>query len=44
MSIYVKTNSGPRALSNIVDIVSLKTNSYDKCVKNIQTADLKLLV
>ena len=33
MSIYVKTNSGPGALSNIVDIVSLKANSYDKRVK-----------
>lgn len=33
MSIYVKTSSGTGALSNTVDIVSLKTNIYNKCVK-----------
>ena len=34
MSVFVKTNSGAEALSNVLDIVSLQaTNKYNKCVK-----------
>ena len=33
MSVYVKTNNRAEALSNILDIVSLQTNKYNKRVK-----------